>query len=86
MTGNLSDTNWRCADPLHPEENQQGLVNIVTGHVLTYPSLNVDNATEFGTKQMEEYERTWPASFHETLHKCVTTMAAIPQRQGKETT
>ena len=32
---------------------------------------------------MEEFERTWPASFHETLHKCVTTMAAIAQRQGK---
>ena len=75
-----------CIDPLHPEENQQGLVNIVTGHVLTHLSINVDNATEFGTKQMEEFERTWPASFHETLHKCVTTMAAIPQRQGKETT
>ena len=75
-----------CIDPLHPEENQQGLLNIVTGHVLTHLSINVDNATEFGTKQMEEFERTWPASFHETLHKCVTTMGAIPQRQGKETT
>ena len=32
---------------------------------------------------MEEFERTWPASFHETRHKCVTTMAAIAQRQGK---
>ena len=72
-----------CIDPLHPEDNQQGLVNIVTGQVLSHPSLNVDNATELGTKQMEEFERTWPASFHETLHKCVTTMAAIAQRQGK---
>ena len=58
-----------CIDPLHPEDNQQGLVNIVTGQVLTHPSLNVDNATELGTKQMEEFERTWPVSFHETLHK-----------------
>ena len=72
-----------CIDPLHPEDNQQGLVNIVTGQVLTHSSLNVDNATELGTKQMEEFERTWPASCHETLHKCVTTMAAIAQRQGK---
>ena len=55
----------------HPEDNQQGLVNIVTVQVLTHPSLNVDNATELGTKQMEEFERTWPASFRETLHKCV---------------
>ena len=58
-----------CIDPLHPEDNQQGLVNIVTGQVLSHPSLNVDNATELGTKQMEEFERTWPVSFHETLHK-----------------
>ena len=58
-------------------------MNIVTGQVLTHPSLNVDNATELGTKQMDEFERTWPASFHETLHKSVTTMAAIAQRQGK---
>ena len=72
-----------CIDPLHLEDNQQGLVNIVTGQVLTHPSQNVDNATELGTKQMEEFERTWPASFHETLHKCVSAMAAIAQRQGK---
>ena len=39
-----------CIDPLHPEDNQQGLVNIVTGQVLTHPSLNFDNATELGTK------------------------------------
>ena len=58
-------------------------MNIVTGQILTHPSLNVDNDTELGTKQMEEFERTWPASFHETLHKYVTTMAAIAQRQGK---
>ena len=72
-----------CIDQLHPEDNQHGLVNIVTGQVLTHPSLNVDNATELRTKQMEEVERTWPASFHATLHKCVATMAAIAQRQGK---
>ena len=58
-------------------------MNTVTGQVLTHPSLNVDNATELGTKQMEKFERTWPASFHETRHKFVTTMAAIAQRQGK---
>ena len=58
-------------------------MNIVTGQVLTHPSLNVDNATELETKQMKEFERTWPASFHETVHKCVTTIGAIAQRQGK---
>ena len=63
-----------CIDLLHPEENKQGLVNIVTGQVLTHPSLNIDNATELRTKQVEEFEQTWPASFRETLHKCVTTI------------
>lgn len=65
-----------CIDPLQTENNQ-GLVNIVTGQVLNHPSLNVDSATEIGIMQMEEFERTWPAGFHETLNKRVTTMASI---------
>ena len=63
-----------CIDPLHSEHHQEGLVNIVTGQVSTHPSLNVDNAVHLGTKQMESFEKGWPASFHETIHKCVTTM------------
>ena len=39
-----------CIDPLHPEDNQQGLVNIVTGQVLTHTSLNIDNATKLGNQ------------------------------------
>ena len=34
-------------------------------------------------KRMEELERTWSASFHGTLHKCVSTMAALFQNQIK---
>lgn len=66
-----------CIDPLQTDNNQEGLVNIVTGQLLTQPSLNVDKAAEIGSKQMEEFEKTWPASFHETLQKRVTTMALV---------
>ena len=78
----LRDKLELCIDPLHSEDNQESLVNIVTGQVLTHPSLNVDNAVELGSKEMEEFQRTWPASFHETLHKCVTTMA-LAQKNTK---
>ena len=42
---------------------------------MTHPSLNVYNAPELGTQQMEEFERGLPGSFHETIHRHVTTMA-----------
>ena len=76
---------WRdklevCIDPLQTENNQEGLVNIVTGQVLTHPSLNVDNAPELGTQQMEEFERGLPGSFHETIHRRVTTEAYQSKR------
>ena len=37
-----------CIDPVNTENNQEGLVNIVTGQVLTHSSVNVDNAPELG--------------------------------------
>ena len=66
-----------CIDSLQTENNLDGLVNIVTGQVLIHPSFNVDNALKLGTRQMEEFERGLPGSFHETIHKRrrVTTMA-----------
>ena len=48
---------------------------IVTNHT--------GRATEFGTKKMEEFERTWPASFHRTLHIGVATMVALVRTQIK---
>ena len=47
----LRDKLEMCIDPLQCEENE-GLVNIVTGQVLTHPALNVDNAMELGRKMM----------------------------------
>ena len=34
-------------------------------------------------RKNEELERTWPASLHGTLHKCVSAMAAHSQKQVK---
>ena len=59
---------------LHSGENA-GLVNITTGQVLTHLTLNFDNAVEVRRKMMENFQEKWPASFHETLHKCVITVA-----------
>ena len=36
-----------------------------------------------GTEKKEELEQTWPASFHGILRKCVSTMAALSQKQVK---
>ena len=69
-------------DPLNTENNQEGLVNIVTGQVLTHSSVNVDNAPELGEQQMEEFERGLPDSFHETIHRRVTT-TAVSQKHIK---
>lgn len=44
----LRDKLELCIDPLHSEENAEGPVNIITGQVLTHPTLNVDNTVEFG--------------------------------------
>ena len=71
-----------CIDPLNTENNQEGLVNIVTGQVLTHSSVNVDNAPELGEQQMEEFERGLPDSFHETIHRRVTT-TAVSQKHIK---
>ena len=74
-----------CIDPLHPEDNQQGLVNIVTGQVLTHTSLNIDNATKLGNQADGGIWANLASQFpRNTTQNCVTTVAAIAQRQGKE--
>ena len=54
-------------------EDSQQLVNIVSGGVA--PAIvNVDNAVDIGTKQMEVAEKTWPVGFYEPISKKVITM------------
>ena len=64
-----------CIDPLNENQHTDKLVNIVTGQVISSPSVNADNAVLLGKAQMDDFENGWPESFHETLHKSVTTMS-----------
>ncbi len=64
-----------CINPLNPEQHADGLVNIVTGKVVTHPQVNVDNAIHLGTTQMAKFEQSLPGGFYGTLSKCVNTMA-----------
>ena len=59
------------------------LVNIVTGQVVTNKSVNVYSAYDLGMTQMELFEQGWPTSFHETIHKEVTTMAVFQKYISK---
>ena len=60
-------------DPLDPEKHPEGIVNIVTGRV-GRSSVNVYNAVAIGREQMSEYENTWPAGFHSTIHITITNL------------
>ena len=60
----------QCINPLviNSETDSQQLVNIVSGRVA--PAIvNVDNAVDIGTKQMEVAEKTWPVGFHGPISK-----------------
>ena len=63
-----------CIDHLNEYQHTNKSVNIVTGQVISDPSVNIDNAIQIGRAQMEQFENGWPESFHETIHKSVTTM------------
>lgn len=63
-------------DPLDPEQHlKDGLVNIVTGNVVSDPKVNVDQAIAIAVAEMNAFEAGWPASFHGTIQKKVQTMA-----------
>ena len=64
-----------CIDPLHENEHPDALVNIVTGKIVSHPSVNVDNAVVIGKKQMESFEESLPAGFHKAIQSKVHTMA-----------
>ena len=62
-------------DPLDPAQHEDGLVNVVTGKVVTHPSVNVNDAVTLGENQMNAFEKSWPSGFHDTISKTVRTMA-----------
>ncbi len=55
-------------DPLDPYQHPDGLVNIVTGKVVVYPSVNVNNAIALGKTAIKSFENSWPDGFHDCEH------------------
>ena len=72
-------------DPLDPEQHpEDGLVNIVTGKVVSDPKVNVDQAITIATCEMNSFEAGWPASFHGPIQKKVQTMAKADKHHKPE--
>ena len=63
----LRDKLELCIDPLDPEQHPDGLMNIVTGQVVSHSSVNVDKAQLLGNTQMESFECSWPGEFHDSI-------------------
>ena len=58
---------------INSETDSQQLVNIFSGRVA--PAIvNVDNAVDIGTKQMEVAEKTWPVGFYGPISKKIITI------------
>ena len=71
----LGDKLELSIDPLDPSQYPDGLVNIVTGKVVSHPLVNVENAVEIGKSQMQSFVTSWPEGFHDTIQKTINTMA-----------
>ena len=63
----------RSIDPLSTSNDPEKLVNIVSGRVAP-DTVNVDKTLAIGTKQMEDYEGTWPHGFYTPISKKTVTM------------
>ena len=72
----LRDKLELCIDPLDADQHpSDGLVNIDSGRIVANPLVNVDNAVYLGSQQLQAFEKSWPAGFHDTIPKLVHTMA-----------
>jgi len=63
-----------CIDPLKPEDQSDGIVNIATGLVCNNP-VNVDTSVANGLSSMKKFEQSWPGGFNDTLSSKVITMS-----------
>lgn len=63
----------RSIDPLSTSNEADKIVNIVSGRVAPV-SVNVDKTVAIGTKQMEEFEGSWPDGFYNPISKKTVTM------------
>ena len=67
-------------DPMNPVTNVAGsLLNISSGQ-LTQPNVNVDKALDIGTRQLTQFEASWPEGFYNSLSKQVVTFSTKKKR------
>ena len=71
---NIQDKLKACIDPLDQADHPNGLVNIVTGRVVS-DIVNARMSVEIGRPQMNAYQQSWPSGFNDTLSKEVVTMS-----------
>lgn len=69
-------------DPLDPASHPPTIVNVVTGQV-SDETVNVQDAVTIGTALMEEFERSWPEGFRNTIKKKVKTVADSTKKSIK---
>jgi len=72
---NLRDKLELCIDPLDTTKLSDGLVNVVTGQIANYVSVNADKAIQLGKQQWDKFEQSWPEGFYRSIPKVVHTMA-----------
>ncbi len=64
-----------CLQPLDPNEHPgESTVNITSGKI-ALPTVNVDSAVRIGEAKSEDFEKTWPDGFYNTISSNVKTMA-----------
>ena len=63
-----------CIDLLDPTSHPPTIVNIVSGQIAD-GTVNVQDAVAIGSKQMQEFEKSWPEGFRSTISKKVMTVS-----------
>jgi hypothetical protein len=58
------------------ERDDNALVNIATGEIVSHPSVNVAEAVTLGEEELSRFRARCPHGFHEPIKKVVTTMDA----------
>ena len=67
-------------DPMNPVTHVEGsLLNMPSGQ-LTQPNVNVDKALDIGTRQLTQFEASWPEGFYNSLSKQVVTFSTKKKR------
>ena len=54
-----------CIEPLNNDNNQKGIVNIITGRIAPY-AVNVANYVATGKEPMNRFETGWRERFQQT--------------------